>query len=404
MEKNSLLKIAFVSGGNVANAGLAFIFMAVIAKALPLEEFGRYALITSLLLVFAKLVDFGSNHIYVTKTLTDENPKTITESFHTFKIILFLVVTPISLFTVNKFFPNDINLFLLFLIGLAAYTLNFTLYAHFQRSEKFTHLILLNTIPSIVKVILAFLILFNIVPANLTVAFAVFTFSILTDVIMIPFLPKDYRHFSFNTKHIKMLITKGYPSGVSQLVQESWPAVNNAIARFVRGFADVGIFSLASKISNIFSLLSLSIFTVLLPKNAKLRGKKIKYDLTETVFIALMILGLALFAIVGAEIGISSIFGDKFSGSIKVLDLLIFAAAISAIHTFTENYFLVEEKNSYIFWVNIVKIISFVIPAYFLSNTYGIVGLAVSNLIAAVTALLTTIIFISRNRSKLLTV
>lgn len=398
MFRTSFIKIALVSGGNFINAGIGFFYLAVVAKALPLEDFGKYALLTSILLVCVKFIDFGSNSIYVTKFLADENSTSVTESFHTLKLMLLSIVAPLSLVIVNVFFPTNGWLSIIFAAGLIAYTMNFTFYAHFQKEEKYPLLILLNTLPALVKTAAAMLVILNYINLDLITAFAFFTLSIFSDVLLLPFLPKDVWHFKFNIKHIHHFLTKGLPSGFSQLTQEGWPAINNTITKYLRDYNDVGTFSLASKISNIFALISLSIFTVLLPKNARLKGQKKAYDLGETILISLAIILLAILAITFAGLFINRVFGDKFEGSIKVLDILIFSSAFSAIHTFMENYFLVENQNKSILWVNICKITAFIIGVLLLSVNYGNEGLAYANLIAAITALIVTIYSIAKAR------
>ena len=71
--------------------------------------------------------------------------------------------------------------------------------------------------------------------------------------------------------------------GVSLLVSEGWSAIANTITKIYINFANVGIYALADKLSNIFSLISFSIFTVLLPKNAKLKRDQQEYDFKETI-------------------------------------------------------------------------------------------------------------------------
>ena len=391
MFKSSIKKIIFVSGGNISNAVVGFIFLAIVAKYLPLDDFGKYALLTSLLLVFVKLIDFGSNSVYVTKYITD-NEETFTENFHSLKILLFAVVAPIALLVINKFFPNDLLLLIIFLVGLIAYTINFTCYAHFQKVEKYTQLILLNSLPALVKIFFAVLIFLGAVKINYVLAFGLFSFSILADIVLIPFLPSEAKTIKFNFNFIWLFIKKGIPSGFSQLVQEGWPALNNTITKLVRNYNDVGSFSLASKISNIFSLISLSVFTVLLPKNAKLKGQKKAYDIKETIVIALAIILLAFIAIAVSGVFIKFVFGTKFEGSLRVLDILIFSSAFSAIHTFAENYFLVENKNRFILYTNVGKLLAFGLTIVIFSKSLGMEGVAYSNLIASIVALVITVV------------
>jgi O-antigen/teichoic acid export membrane protein len=178
------------------------------------------------------------------------------------------------------------------------------------------------------------------------------------------------------------------------MIFEGWPALNNAAAKIIRGFSDVGVFSMANKIAQVFSLISYSVFTVLLPKNARLRKEKKRYDFKETVFISIGIIIISVVGMVFAEFFLTTLFGEKFAPSIRLLDILIFANAFSAIHTFMENYFFVENKTNYILYINLSKLTLFIISGIILTGYLQLMGLAIANLIASIGALGITYYFI----------
>ena len=60
MFSTSMIRIAFVGGGNAAGAGLGLLFLTAVARSLSLEDFGKYALITSVMVSLSRLMDLRS--------------------------------------------------------------------------------------------------------------------------------------------------------------------------------------------------------------------------------------------------------------------------------------------------------------------------------------------------------
>ncbi len=394
MPTKSLKKISFVGAGNVFNAGLGFLFLTAVARSLDLETFGKYALLSTLLLTLSKIVDFGANSVFVARSITEQNKK-LSDTLFTLKILQFIITVPISLACLkllNIFTPS---VALIFVIGIAAYTMNYLFYAYFQRAEKYAEMVLLNTIPQLIKGAAAVALFANLMPATLELTFGIFSLTILAGAVLYFRLPEENKSPRLDPAGLALLFKEALPAGVSQIVYESWGTLNNAIAKFAKGFSDVGILSLANKISNIFSLVSLSIFAVLLPRNAakKLTGKK--YDYAETLLISLGILGLAAVSVFASEIFVIKIFGEKFSDSVGLLDILIVAAAFSSIHTFLENFFFVESKTNYIIISTGIKLVSYGCAVALLLPVYDLYGIAWANLVSAVAGLATTLYFIS---------
>ncbi len=385
--------------GNFFNAGLGFLFIAAAARTLSLGDFGRYALLSSFLVFIAKITDFGTNSLFVAKAIKGYEHSL--DKFLSLKAVLFLVAVPISfaLLTFFKFVQPD--LLGIFFVGLIAYTLNFTLFGLFQKLENFTNLILLNTIPAAIKGVFAVLIILGVVNLNTTEAFMIFSWSIIPSLFLYFLLPKDIKSFKFSLKGVKELFTETLPAGTAQLTSEGWSAISNGIAKLAQSFENVGIYSLADKISGIFSLVSLSIFTVLLPKNARNKKDANTYDITETVFLAVGVLTLSILAIVVGRFLIPLVFGEKFNESLSILNVLIFANAFTAIHAFMENYFFVEEQTKKLPYIYIVKLAALTVFVTALVPAYKLSGLAYAQLFAAILALVTTTILIMHTEAEI---
>lgn len=398
MLKKSFLSISFVGVGNVFNAALGFLFITAAAKTLPVSDFGRYALLSSLLVSLSKLMDFGTNSLFVAKSITSEQD--ILDKFFFLRLVLFIIALPVSLLVIYFLHLATPAILMLFVIGFIAYGINQTLFALFQKLEKFHFAILLNTIPAVIKGVLAALIFLKVVDLDLTRAFAVFSLTIISSIFLIPLLPKELRTFRLTRPSIFPFFKKAFPAGISLLINEGWLTISDTVAKITRTFTDVGIFSLANKIADIFSLASLSIFTVLLPKNAARKKEDLAYDLKETFLWSGILLVLAVAAIFTAKVFIQIVFGDKFAGSIGLLNILIFASALTAIHKFMDNYFFVEEQTKFLLFITTSKLTVFLILSFILIPALSLRGLALANLLAAVSALTITLSAILINIKK----
>ncbi|MBU1132954.1 oligosaccharide flippase family protein [Patescibacteria group bacterium] len=393
MIKKSLANVSFVGIGNAINAALNFAFIIAVANSLDLDSFGRYALLTTLLVAISRLTDFGTNSVYVARSIII-GKKSLQDVFYTLKILLLLIAIPVSLVILIGFKFTDITLVILFLLGLVAYLVNYTLLALFQKAENFSKLVLTNLLPSIIKGILALLLFTNLITLNLNGAFAVFSLSVFSSALFILFLENNQKRFTFVPSKILPVLRQAYPAGISQLIQEGWPSLNTTITKITQDFADVGIFSLADKISRTFSIAAVSVFTVLLPKSARRKKENKGYDFKEIILLSVLLLVLATFSIVVVKFFMPIVFGNKFDESIALLGILIFAAAFTAIHTFIEHIFYVEEKTKYIVYINVGKLLLFLLLTTILIPTYSLYGLAISNLVAGIFGVAVTIFFV----------
>lgn len=397
MQLKSLSKISIVGFGNIFNAFLGFFFLSAVAKTLTVEQFGKYALLTSLLVSISKIIDFGTNSIFVARSIS--NSKNIENTFVSLKFVLFLVTIPISVAALFILKLLTWQLFIIFLLGLIFYGINITLFAFFQRKEFFKEAVLLNTLPATVKGLIALATLTNVLKLDFVQAFAVFSVAMSLSTLLAGFVWDDLKKIKFTTQGISEFLTNSIFAGISQIINNGWSAISNSIAKLIKGFTDVGIFSLADKIANIFSLISISIFTVLLPKNAQRRKNQLGYDYKETGIIAGGILIMSLAAMFAARILINVVFQEKFADSIPLINILIAASSITAIHTFIENYFFVEEKTSQLFFITSTKLIAFLALCFLLIPIYSLQGLALAQLIAAIIGLIGTFYFIGKARS-----
>src|SRR3989339_284783 len=387
-----LKKVSLVGVGNLLNAGFGLVFLAAAAKALPVQDFGRYAFLTSLLVFMSKIVDFGSNSIFVAESLKVWDIGTLVKRFYTLKTALFTIAVFISCVFLYVLGYRSLSVYAIFLVGLLFYSINVLLFAIFQSLEMFTHAVLLNTIPALLKAIVGVVILSGLyfsAPPELFLG--VFCLSMGLCAILYCFIPREYRFTNHKLSlrdNVGFMLTSCTPAGIAQLISQGWSAIANMIVKVYKGYFDVGVFYLADKVANVFSLISLSIFTVILPQNAKRKRENIPHDYGETVLLSLIVMVLAFVFVAIAGIFLQRVFGDKYSGSLLILDVLIFSSAFSAIHAFMENHFYVYEDVKIIMHIAVVKLVAFISLSLLLVPLFSLKGLAFAQLLASVIGLL----------------
>jgi len=397
--RKSFVKISYVGIGNMFNAALGFIFLSVVARSLTVDQFGRYALLASLLVSLSKILDFGTNSNYVAGAIATQDKK-LMDYFISIKVVLFFVALVASLLVLYLFKLNSLTIIITFILGLVFYGINYTLFGLFQKIEHYTALILLNTIPALIKGLFAALIFFQYVSISFENFFMVFSFSIAPSALLYFFLPNEIKSFRFDFTKVTSTVKKALSPGVSQLINESLPAVSNSLAKIYSNFTSVGLFSLADKISGAFVLVSFTIFTVLLPKNALRKREKQGYDFTETAVLSVGVLLLSFVTIVFARYFVPWFFQNKYDASLSLLNILVFAGALGAVHTFMENYFFVEGKTRYLAYISGGKLVSLLILSAILMPIFSLTGLAYAHLLASIITLGAVIYFMRRNAGE----
>ena len=397
--KESVKNISLVSLTNLINLGFGLILFLAVATKLPKEEFGIYGLLTLLLVSFSKLIDFGSNSNYVTEFISKS--RHYLEELISFKIYAFVgssLISVLVLVLVNQIY--DLEIILSFVFGLFFYGVNYTLFALFQRDEEFIKASLLNFFPALIKLGFGIVIFLNLLTIDLKLAFMIFSLSMCGSLVFLFFKFKEFKNIKFRP-YIFHFVKNFYLAGISQTINESWSTIANQILKILKSLADLGTFSLASKLSNVFSLISYSIYTVILTSNAKRRRDEAGYNIKESLILGLFLILLATIGSIISPYFFKIAFDDKFDDSIIIFSILIFSQAFTSIHKFLDNYFFVEEKSKTLLFITTGKLILFIILSIVLTSSYGILGLAFADLIvSASTTIFTFSYIISTQRYK----
>lgn len=384
-----LKEIMIVGAGNLINAIGGFVFVLAIAKTLSIEEYGFFALMSTIFILTAKLTELGTTSSFV--TLSIKNSFALIKSLGLLKLILGIIGFFFGTFLLYFYKLNSFSLILIFAVGYIGYALNDFLFAIFQYKEKFALTALVNALPATVKLLAAVLILFGFFKINLLSAITIYTFALLSSLICVLFLPKLTLDLSSQIKlNIKRLINVGFPGGISQALNLAIPTINATIIFFVGSSFELGIFSLADKISTVLTLVGFSLFTVFLPKNAKYYTESGKVDLKSLKLPVVISLLSTITIVAFADLAIRLLFEEKYVLSTPVLQILSVSAGLSAITSLVENYFFILNKTKKLLLINCVKIATLVVLGTIFTTNFGYLGLAATNVCVSLAALLIT--------------
>src|SRR3989344_2661031 len=393
-----LKKLFTVGGGNFVNGLGGFLYLIAVAKTLTIEDFGKYALLVFTFGLFSKLTEFGTTSSFVTQSIKlNQDHKA---SLLVLKLILTFLISLISLPFLYYYKMSTLTISTVFLIGLFSYALNDYLFAIFQLNEDFFKTTLVNSLPAIVKATASCLLLSGFFKVGLSGALSIYFMSLLSSLLIAPFAKTGVLKKLSLKEGIVNLVKYGFGAGISQTLNLSTPAINSNLIKLSSTFSDVGIFSLAEKISTIFSLLSLSIFTILLPHKAKEVKKTGKYNFNQIGFFSLLTLFSITIMLLLSKPVMLFVFENKYEEYLPVLYIMTISAGIMAITTFMDNFFIIFEENKTLLQIKSARILTLVVLSVFLIKSYGIMGASYSNLISSGISFLITAYAIKKINGK----
>ncbi|EEW8040301.1 O-antigen flippase, partial [Escherichia coli] len=149
--------------------------------------------------------------------------------------------------------------------------------------------------------------------------------------------------------------------------------------------ADVAIIAVSDRISLVINLFAMSISTILAPKVASLYSQskmnEIK-ELTKKAMFFIMIPCVLMALLFPFFSGlILSIFGVQYSNASEVLIILVMTQIINAIFCPVYVFLNMSDRQGFISKLHIYMLIPSLVITFYLTNIFGVVGIAVSKLI-----------------------
>jgi len=337
-----------ISAGQIVALLLNIITFGIAARMLDVNDFGRFNYLLAIVGILAKLVDFGLNPIVFRETSHTKSYNQYigtTLIFKVFMLLILLIFSNLSMWLINE-------------SGTGFILMNLMLLNVFF-SNKFTNIRELSVIPFKVElrmalpmslvildnIIFLILVLFLNNFENKLVVFGIFYLisNIPGAILLLISLVKNF-HFKpdFSYPKLKEIVIEALPLFGFIIFTYIFMQADIIILRFFRGDADVGIYSVAIRLSMpliiIPTALTSSIFSILVRKIKE----EIDYSIiVNTTLKLLAVFALSLFLIISfnSELIINIIFGSKFISSKIPLIILSFSLLFLFINFFILDLF-----------------------------------------------------------------
>ena len=396
--------IYLVTLGNGLTSLLGLVAIILVSRQLGPTQFGLFSLTFGVFMTASKFTDLGVN--FALSRYTSRHDKGGWEYYARYALFIKLALTVASSvlgiifapYISNTIFHNNDLTILLRLSFISLFGIMFfDYYTTLANSLKmWISSICLQSVAGLFKiVILVLLVIFS----HFTVLSSILAYlasPIIGAIVGFWLTPRNYlKHLSIQSEHKEQVLRFSSWMGIAVLVG----SVSGNLDIFMVGNKltafDVGIYSAASRLSQIVTVITASIGTVLSIRSSSLvdPAHKKKF-LRKTLSLGSGIFVIAALSWVISESLVRLTVGDSFVGSAAVFKILLFVAVLGAVQTTINSNFYGLEKPQYFAFSSIVTS-----TVVFVSNTlliprFGSLGAAYSNLISAGALLLFSLIFL----------
>jgi O-antigen/teichoic acid export membrane protein len=207
-------------------------------------------------------------------------------------------------------------------------------------------------------------------------------------------------HFEVDWSFWKRLIKDAWPMGGMAIFIMIYFRIDTIMVSLIVGQAAVGLYSAAYQLSEMTTIIPTMFITAIFPvmsrffkdsksSFAKTYAKSTKYLLYTGVLVALVITILA-----GPIIGL--VFGNKFSGSVFALQIIIWSAAIMYITMLQGNIIITANKQLFNFKMTIITAVFNIILNLILIPKYSFYGASLATVITEACGVIFAIFFFNR--------
>jgi O-antigen/teichoic acid export membrane protein len=378
--KDTLISLS--GNGLIAVGGAAFTI--VIARSFSPDKFGLFSALWSLGILLASLGDFG-----ISAALTNFLPKFRDDRSSIISLTFWLqliIALILGLVAVNFLFFRQILIpgsestqylfvgFLVFIYILEAFIENV-----FNAERRFVTTTSLQAGDSLIKLILLAFLYFNLLISIETVFLATTTSALIITLIG---LSKEFKNISliFPKYYIKKIFSFTKWIALTRIFSVAVARIDIILLASLSSTFQAGIFSAASRIALIFTLLASSLGNVTAPRFSAFTSHAdiVKYIKKLLLLASLLSFGMIFTAAIATPL-ITIIFGTKYFDSIIVFRYLTLAMIPFMFTIVTINpliyYF---NKPKFIAKTTIIQVIALIALDYLLIPKFGAIGPTIS--------------------------
>lgn len=409
---NSAVKIlkntSILLASYLTSAILGFFYTMVMARYLGPQNYGLIMFAIALTTIALPFTDLGLNNIFLREIARDHSlASKYFKNIISIKLILVSLTFSIVLYYIISSNYSDQKIQVVLIIALSTVINVFIQYYYyiFQAFERMEFVSLGQVISSI-SIFLGILIS-QYFKLNIMIFASVFLFSYLVVLIYAVVILKlkfsDLKMMDKITETVdwdfwKKLFKMALPLGIIQIFWTVRLNVSTVMLSSMQGDTAAGLFNAGLTLFNTTSIVPVAVNLAIIPIMARyfLTSKDMFDNLFRKTFKYLLICGLTLALAVSilAKPIIYLVYGQEFTESIVVLQILIWASAVAYIDFLLGTIYFTANRQFFDMIRNLIIVTICIILNFLLIPKYGYIGSALAFLISGVLAIIIGIIFL----------
>ena len=169
-------------------------------------------------------------------------------------------------------------------------------------------------------------------------------------------------------------------------------------------FTEVGVYSVAAKLGEIWYFIPVIICIALFPKITKVYNDNRKYyeEIVSNVYSILFIVSLLVsaFAIVLVEPFVNIFFDASYLDSVPIFQVYVFIGIFIALKTLNQRIYILENIQKYLVVFSVLSSIISVVLFYILIPRYGGIGAAIAIIVSQIFYIFINPLFFKKARTQ----
>jgi len=405
--------------GKILVAMLGLAVVKISTNYLSVEGYGEYVLVYEFIAFFGIAADLGLFTVGVREMSKDEKniPKIIGNVLTLRTVLVFasMILATITVFLIPKYTDTKVPIAVL----IASFTtiitiLNGTITSVLQAKLKMELASLTSVLGKMVSVgFMAYIVFFGFPTDNEIGFYMLILAGVFGNLVMIfstyffvrKITPLEYQ---FDPKFAKQVLKDSLPYGIALILSTVYFRIDSLLISFIRGQEEVGLYGVAMKMLEHFSVLPLYFMNSVLPTLTRtIEEKKDRYkDIIKQSFTFLsilsapMVVGAYMLAypiiFVVADPKFLSKLSEGYYGSDIALQILVFALFFQFLNVLFAFILIAVNKQKKLLYINAACVLFNIISNIIVIPHWGFRGAAITSVLSELFILIANYIYAKR--------
>jgi len=213
-----------------------------------------------------------------------------------------------------------------------------------------------------------------------------------------------FQKWKFDLKVAKILSNAMLPILITLVADTFYAKYAVVVIKQTMDFTEVGVYSVAAKLGEIWYFIPVIICIALFPKITKVYNDNRKYyeEIVSNVYSILFIVSLLVsaFAIVLVEPFVNIFFDASYLDSVPIFQVYVFIGIFIALKTLNQRIYILENIQKYLVVFSVLSSIISVVLFYILIPRYGGIGAAIAIIVSQIFYIFINPLFFKKARTQ----